>query len=680
MAEQSEIAQLRQLVEIEASEEGEGKEPQFEEGFSSKTVAGTLFVAFIMLPGALYLGLVAGQGLGAAAEWVTIVLFAEIMRRSFLPMKRQEIYILYYVAASLTGLAADRGISGGPFGGLIWNQYFVQAPVAGAVAREIPHWVVPPAGSPALLHRTFFDWAWFVPIGLLVIGEILGRLNWMSAGYFLFRITSDIEKLPFPMAPVAASGATALADAASKEESWRWRVFSIGTMVGLIFGIFYIAIPVFTGVVFGKAFQIFPIPFFDTTTNTETILPGAMTGISADLGNVMSGFVIPYPIVLGGLWGSLICRVFGAPILYHLGMFGNSESNGWTRGMDAIYTQQVTDIKFWLSVNIGLQTAVALIGLFSVVRAFTSARREQRDRGMGLSVPKGRGDLPLWIPFTVWISVTVFYIALTTILLGLQSKPGENHSLPIWLLIFYGLIWSPINSYISARMTGLTGTGVSVPYLKEVSIMRSGYQFADVWYAPIPLNDFGGLAQKFREVELTGTKFISVVKVEFFMLPVMLTASFVFWAFFWHTSQIPSSQFPFAAKFWPIKATMQAMFNTINRQHGGMQWVHDAINGPRIAGGIGAGLAIYGVFTLLRLPTLFFYGFIGGVGAFPHNTLASFIGAWLGKRYFAKRFGVDNWRMYTPVLLAGFACGTGLIAMSSIALALIAKSVNYLPF
>ena len=80
-----------------------------------------------MLPGALYLGLMAGQGLGPAAEWVTIVLFAEIMRRSFLPMKRQEIYILYYVAASLTGLAADRGISGGPFGDLIWHQYFVQS-------------------------------------------------------------------------------------------------------------------------------------------------------------------------------------------------------------------------------------------------------------------------------------------------------------------------------------------------------------------------------------------------------------------------------------------------------------------------------------------------------------------------------------------------------------------------
>ena len=79
-------------------------------------------------------------------------------------MKRQEIYILYYVAASLTGLAADRGISGGPFGDLIWNQYFVQSTQAKIVSRDIPHSVVPPAGSHALLDRTFFDKAWFVPI------------------------------------------------------------------------------------------------------------------------------------------------------------------------------------------------------------------------------------------------------------------------------------------------------------------------------------------------------------------------------------------------------------------------------------------------------------------------------------------------------------------------------------
>ena len=182
-----------------------------------------------MLPGALYLGLVAGQGLGPAAEWVTIVLFSEIMRRSFLPMKRQEIYILYYVAASLTGLAADKGISGGPFGGLIWNQYFVQSPQARSWRGRFRTGSCRPPARWRCCTAPSSIAAWAVPILLLVVGEVLGRLNWMSAGYFLFRVTSDIEQLPFPMAPVAASGATALAEAASKEESWRWRVFSIGS-------------------------------------------------------------------------------------------------------------------------------------------------------------------------------------------------------------------------------------------------------------------------------------------------------------------------------------------------------------------------------------------------------------------------------------------------------------------
>jgi hypothetical protein len=674
------IARARASVEEASVEEGaQLQQVQFEEGFTGKTIVGALFVGFIMLPGALYLGLVAGQGLGSAAEWVTIVLFSEVMRRSFLPMKRQEIYILYYVAAMLSSLLlADRGISGGPFGYLIWNQYFRQAPQAGLVANEIPNWVVPPAGSAALTQRTFLHPHWFVPILLLVVGEVLGRLNWMSMGYVLFRVTSDVERLPFPMAPVAASGATALAEAASKEESWRWRVFSIGTVIGLVFGFFYVGIPVFTGVVFNKAMQLIPIPFFDLTSSTETILPGALTGLSGDLGKVLVGFVLPYPIVLGSLISCLLCKVFPGPnILYGMGAFGSAATNGWTRGMDAINTRLITDIKFWMSIGIGLQLAVAFIGLVQVVKALSHFRRQTKGRGLFNEVPKGRGDVSIWIPLTVWFVITCFYIGLTQYLLGVDGHGGQ---FPWSLLIFFGLIWTPINSFISARMMGLTGSGVSFPFLREASIMKSGYPHVDIWYAPIPLADYGPLAQRFREVELTGTKFTSIVKVEFFVLPVFLTASFIFWAFFWHTGAIPSSQHPYAQRFWPLVATFQAMFQTINKPDG-PKWVLEGINVGRIAWGMAAGLGLFGVMVpLLKLPQLLFYGMVGGVGAWPADIIPTFFGAWLGQRYFAKRFGVDQWRNYAPVLLAGFACGTGLIAMASIALSLIAKSVNYLPF
>ena len=74
----------------------------FEDGMTARTVLGGFFIGFLMMPGAIYMGLMAGSSLGPAAEWVTIILFAEVARRSFAPLGRQEIYVLYYIAGGLT--------------------------------------------------------------------------------------------------------------------------------------------------------------------------------------------------------------------------------------------------------------------------------------------------------------------------------------------------------------------------------------------------------------------------------------------------------------------------------------------------------------------------------------------------------------------------------------------------
>jgi hypothetical protein len=211
------VSDSRDFIEAES----EGDDSTFEEGFTGKTILGSIFVSLIMTAGAIYLGLVAGSGLGAASQWVTIVLFAEIARRSFLPLKRQEIFLLYYVAGGLAAVAgADRGISGGPFGWLIWNQYYIQSPQAASIAKEIPWFSTPQPGSAALDQRSFFHPAWWGPIGVMMVHQTLERLSWLPAGYILFRATSDVERLPFPLASVAASGATALAEAGSGNSVW----------------------------------------------------------------------------------------------------------------------------------------------------------------------------------------------------------------------------------------------------------------------------------------------------------------------------------------------------------------------------------------------------------------------------------------------------------------------------
>ena len=67
---------------------------KFEEGFGWTTVAGILFCGVIMLPGAIYLGLMTGGSMGVAATWVTVILFSEMMRRALKTMTKGSLIIL----------------------------------------------------------------------------------------------------------------------------------------------------------------------------------------------------------------------------------------------------------------------------------------------------------------------------------------------------------------------------------------------------------------------------------------------------------------------------------------------------------------------------------------------------------------------------------------------------------
>ncbi|MGC8861916.1 MAG: hypothetical protein ACP5R5_03970 [Armatimonadota bacterium] len=658
MAESQDIEQAREVLEEVSGEDV--KHQQFEDGLTVRTIIGSLFVGFIMMPGAMYLGLVAGQGLGPAAAWVTVVLFSEIARRSFQPLKKQELYMLLYIAGGLVG-AANSG-----FHALIWNQYLVQCPQIGELAKEIPTWVAPRANDPAIVQRTFISMSWLVPIILIVVNEFLGRMIWIGGGYAVFRVTSDLERLPFPFAPIAAAGATALAEAGTKEESWRWQVFSTGTVVGLLFGFIYVFIPIVTGVIFGKPVQLIPIPFIDFTPNTENILPAAWSALSGDIGHVLWGFVVPFPIVLGGFISSTICGLGLNPILYKMGMFPH-----WTYGTPYLQTQMSTTIDFWLSVGIGTALGIAVIGLVTVTYGAIKAMRESERPTLRRTAPPGRGD------WNIWLSIGVFFFAVC-------CQIGITHWLvpgfPLWILLFYGLIYTPLISYTSARLVGLTGRGIGFPYLREATIIKSGYRGSDIWFAGIPMIDVGAQAQHFREIELTGTKFTSIIKAELLKLAVILPASFAFWSFFWKTSPIPSAQFPFVQKIWPVNATMASIWWTANRKSIAENWLLSALRPPVIVGaGIGT-LVLYAISSMVKLPVMFFYGFMSGIGGEPMIYIPQFTGAMLGRYYFRKRFGAVKWAQYAPVLIAGFGCGTGLTAMTGIAIALVTKSVNYLPF
>lgn len=644
------------LMVREAQEEPK----EYKDGFGWMAVLGGLFVGFLIVPGDMFMGLMVGQSLGAVSQWVTLILFLEIAKRCRKDLGKQEIFILFAFAGTVLG-------QGGIGSSFIWMQYFVQSPAAEMfeIADRIPLWVAPPPGSDAYALRSLLHRDWVPHLTLMAIFMIWGQLNFYSLGYALFRITSDVERLPFPMAPIAAQGITALAE--SEKETWRWRCFTIGASIGLAYGAIYVAVPTLTGVVFDKPLEIIPIPFKDFTTNFEKILPSVPVAVGTDIGIIFVGFVLPFWMVAGGFFAAILGQLILNPVLYHTGVLTT-----WQPGMDVIATGQANWLDFWFSFGIGTAIGAALIGFWSVGRSLHKSWMEKQAAPAGqklLPTPQGRGDIP--IPLAL-----LFYVVSTTgtIIICHYLVP----KFPIWILFVFGFFYTPMVSYVSARMIGLTGHGTGFPFIKESTFILTGYKGVDIWSAPIPLGDAGGSAQGFRQCELTGTKFSSMFKAQLLAIPLAVFVGILFWSLIWKMGEIPSASYPNAMKFWPPGAFNSCIWMTATTT--GNDFFMNIIKLDLIGWGIAYVCIAYPGMILLGLPQLFLWGTIRGLAGNAIGFIPEFGAALLGRYYFAKKFGEKQWSQYTPILAAGYGCGMGLIGMTCIAIKLIASAISQMPY
>ena len=784
---------------------------EFVDSFNIRIVIGALFVGFVMLPGAIYMGLVTGQSLAGAAEWVTIILFIEVAKRSFITLSKQEIIILYGAASGLVMMGAKLGsmvnVFGGPFGGLIWDQYLAQSPQAEnlGIIDKIPWWLVPEDRT-ILQSRTFLHKAWVFPVALLCTHAVLSMVVNLSLGYMMYRITNDIERLPFPMAPVFAGGAIALAETSQKKESWRWRAFSVGAMLGIGFGLIYVVLPTITGAFTPRAFMILPIPFGDLTESLGAHLPAAILGYSFDLTLVFIGCILPFRLVLGMVVASVGFQVFANPVLYHFGVLTR-----WEKGFSVIPTKVCNDLDLYISLAIGVAIGVAIIGFSSVIRVFVFGKREfvgdESDEQFWARM-KGRGEFSMIWAALIWAAATAIYVAICWVL---TSDFGRKESFPITLLVIFGFVFTPLLTYVRSRMVGITGKGTAAnfPYIREASFILSDYKGVDIWFAPVPLFMPDMEAQNYRICELTRTKFKAKIKQAAVTTFLLLICSFMYWSIIWRLAPIPSGAYPFVQKMWPFHAygqsiwasstlgthtassaqgdqpielepllppegssaipidgykgkivhigpePLEAITNTaivvariddaealsrirqvkppvavLVSESTGRQTQHEvikraieaarqldpsvaaywcdisgeaeleilrqldadvtvkprrnflmeAISGKSVLSATGAALAVFLALSLFGLQATFFYGLVGGFAQWPHFVLPQMVGALLGKYYFAKKFGEERWKSYVPVLMAGYACGFGLIAMVSIGVTLIGKAVSAVIF
>lgn len=656
------------------------------DAFGLKAMIGGLFVGLIMTPASMYMQLVTGSDIGSAAQWVTIILFLEVARRSFTQLSRPEIYILYYMAGATL-------VHSGLGQGLLWQQFVVQSEEMRkfGIADKIPSWYAPQ--SPDVLgQRTFFHSAWLTPIGLMALSMLLSRLDNFGLGYIMYRLTSDVEKLPFPMAPVGAAGVTALADASSGQETWRWRVFSFGAVLGMAFAIVYLALPAVSSAFLPEKISIFPIPFKDLTENTEKILPAVPMMLSFDLGLVILGMVLPFWAMVGSFAG-LILGIILNPILYNTGVLQN-----WSPGMGAIRTVNSNTLDFYFSFGLGLTLAIAVIGFWQVFRSLAEARRMKGNQTRGeksawealIKPPPGRGDINLWLAVLIYVGTMGGTILMAWWLLDMAHREAvaagvpESASQVSWVLlgvfVFYGFIYTPIISYVSARMEGIIGNSVNIPFVREATFILTGYQGAAIWFAPFPAHNYGNMTLYFRKTELVGTKIISMFKAEMFVLPIVFVATIVFSQFIWNIAPVPSQAFPFTEVFWEAHAYRQGLMMSATLPGGESSAFQQAFKPWFIVAGFGIAMVLFSTLSWLGLPILLVYGLIRGLDqAAPHVIIPQFIGAMLGRHYFAKKFG-DMWKQYIIVFFAGYSCGIGLMMMLSLGLVFISKSVFQSPY
>lgn len=679
---------------------------EFRDGFGWSTVIGILFCGMVMMPGAIYLGLMTGGGMGAAATWVTLILFGEVARRALKSMSKQQLVVLLHAAGGIMGGQAL-------FGGLVYRAYLVTSEAArDAGMRDFfPRWFVPRPDSAAILERNLFHQDWLVPIAIMAALMLMGFVNRYTLGYFFFRLTSDIEKLPFPMAPISAQGALALAEAeeargkaslgaeradgaaallamkrGERKRSDRWRLFSLGVTLGIAFGVIQVGIPSISGLFLDKPFFLIPQPFIDTTTLTESVLPATPTGLTVDMGLMLVGLVLPFWAIIG-TFSAVACTIFVNPFLHHVGVLSR-----WQPGMNAVNASFSNSIDFWMSFGIGSAFAIAAASIYQTIRDVRRRTRDlrvQRDGdeprvSLWATPRKGRGDYPMWLALTGYLVVACVQITLCYVML---RGTGTAMHVLLGFLIVFTFIYNPFISYVNARLLGISGQSVDIPFIKETAFILSGAKGVEVWLAPIPIANFGGQAQSFRVNELTGVSFRSLIKADLVILPVMFLLSWFFWGFIWKGNAIPSDVFPTAQINWELQTKNETLLYSSTFTPPGasersildsefMQAVHPGV----IGGAFALILSLFGFLSAMGWPTLFVYGVIRGLGSWPHSIGFELIGCLLGRYYFQKRFGRENFLRMAPTILAGYFTGVGLISMSTIAVRLIQSAVSAAPF
>jgi hypothetical protein len=208
--------------------------------------------------------------------------------------------------------------------------------------------------------------------------------------------------------------------------------------------------------------------------------------------------------------------------------------------MGTVDTVFANNFDFYMSFGIGLGLAIGVIGIWQRAPLFgKSSPGVERGTLRICSIRPGAGRFQF---LDLHRHLCLFHPGLRGLCVWLVPN------FPWVFFLAYGFIYTPVISYITARMEGIAGQFVSLPLVREASFIAGarffGYQGIEIWYAPIPIHNYGEATVHFRQIELTGTSIRGIIKAEIVVFPVVMMASLLFSQFIWRLAPIPSATTP----------------------------------------------------------------------------------------------------------------------------------------
>ncbi len=631
---------------------------ELKSGLTWRSLLALVYAAALLAPIDVFLSLfmgtaflTAGPGylIIAPAVYIVIIMFTEISRMLGQPLTRQEVFIMYnLLGTAMVAVTFTQILYQGYFRSAPLSQILIDPFTKKPLTNVIPQWYAP---SPTVFNlRSFFNIEWVIPILIVLSAAALFYISEVGLGLLCAYIFVEVEKLPFPTAPVASEGIITIAE----RDSTRIRVFTFASVISMVWSTLTMGGPSVLGAALGMRTAL--VSFMDLSPRLAQYLPGIIFGVTFEPFAYTYGFILSTPAIISILIGSYAVWFLGNPLALMLPspLFTEFQRE-YLPSMSMEFTVWRSWLHIWTSFYLGASLGVAVITLIKgrgyLIRSIKSLAQ--------LAAAKAAGYPPLSFILSLWIGGSIGLIALLYFLCP---------TFPLWVLPI-SFIGTPfIIAMINARGLGEVGFGVSLPYTRESMILLSGYRGTDIWFTPYYAGGASAASYTYlvKVAKVTETRFMDYFKALFIVIPITWVMSLIVISTLWSMAPIPSEVFPSTTFLWPDRINREVfMMNNF-----------DKIYKPPL---IGFGFALTAILTtvssVIRIPFFSTMGLLIGFSVEPHIANALAIGHLVGNLFFKRKFGKDWWEKYKATALAGIACGFGITAAVVGAVILILKAL-----